>query len=633
MRHVAEVVVFSPAHTVRFGSFELDLRAAELRHNGTKTKLPEQPFQILCELLEHPGEVVTRDELRQRLWTTDTFVDFEHGLNTAVKRLRELLDDSAERPRYIETVPRHGYRLIVEVQKPERTAPISLKKRLRWRDACLAIAALVVAVLAAGLFWRQRLWDRFWPVKIESLAVLPLENLSGNPEQEYFADGITEALITEIGKMRELRVISHQSVMHYKGTNKTVPEIATELGVDAVIEGSAFRSGNKVRITAQFIQAHPERHLWSESYERDLSDVLGLQQQITQVIAGHIRITLTPQERGRGSTARPVNNEAYDAYLQGLFHWNKRGRENLRRSAEYFQKAIAKDPDFAPPYAKLAWVYRASSSGWGLMTWSESRLKAMAAANKALELDSSLAEAHAARALILSGDYEWRAAEIEYRLALDLDPGSSELHYLYGFGYLLVTGRYDEAIGHMRRALELDPFSLVINANFGSTLVFARRFDEAIRQCQKTLEMDPSFGPARQNLAAAYQGKGMLADNLAELQKLDPDSAAEGVARLARAYALLGRRAEALKVMKKVNELSQRGYVFSGYDTALIFVALGERDQALAELQRAYVEHSAALEWLRVDWRLDEIRSDPRYKELLRRMNFPPLPQGAEKDP
>jgi TolB-like protein/DNA-binding winged helix-turn-helix (wHTH) protein len=255
-----------PAHTVRFGSFQLDLRAAELCHDGKKTKLPEQPFHILAALVEHPGEVVTREELRQRLWRSDTFVDFEHGLNTAVKRLREALGDSAENPRYIETLPRHGYRLMVPVEKAKPETPQAFgRRRVIW----LAVLAAVVVTIAAGVLSRQWLMDRFSPVKIESLAVLPLENLSGNPEEDYFANGMTEALITELGKVHTLRVISRQSVMQYKGTNKPVPQIARELHVDAVVEGSALRAGEKVRITTQLIQANPERHLWSESYERN----------------------------------------------------------------------------------------------------------------------------------------------------------------------------------------------------------------------------------------------------------------------------------------------------------------------------------------------------------------------------
>lgn len=291
-------------HTVRFGSFELDLRAAELRHDGTKTKLPEQAFQILSELIEHPGEVVTREELCHRLWRSETFVDCEHGLNTAVNRLREALRDSAEKPRYIETLPRHGYRLIVPVEKAEQSALLSSdssSRRIVWR----AIWAFLILVVAAVLGWWRL--ERPWPIKIEAIAVLPLENLSTNPEEEHFADAMTEALINELGKVRDLRVIPRQSVMHYKGTSQSVAQIAQELKVDALVEGSVLRSGNKVRITAQLLGASPERHLWSDSYERDLQDVIVLQREVAKTIADEVRGRVGSGKSGLG----PRRSEFY----------------------------------------------------------------------------------------------------------------------------------------------------------------------------------------------------------------------------------------------------------------------------------------------------------------------------------
>ena len=608
-----------PAHAVRFGSFQLDLRAAELCHDGTKIKLPEQPFQILTELVQHPGEVVTREELRQRLWRSDTFVDFEHGLNTAVKRLREALGDSAENPRYIETLPRHGYRLIVPVEKAESAISAAANRR---QTIWLAVTALLVVAVAAGVVWRQRLLERFRLVKIESLAVLPLENLSGDPEEEYFADGMTEALITELGKVHALRVISRQSVMQYKGTNKPVPQIARELHVDAVVEGSALRAGEKVRITTQLVQANPERSLWSESYERNLRDVILLQREVTQAIAHEIRVTLTPQERTWVSAARPVNRDAYEAYLKGLFYWSQRTPESLRESSEYFQQSIAKDPGYAPAYASLAEFYSASSQ-YGVLTSKESLPKAKAAAMKALALDGSLAEAHAALADALVEDYDWKNAETEYRRALELNPGSARVHYLYSLGFLTPLGRHAEAIAEMQRAQELDPLSLIINANLGATFMLARQFDQAIQQSRRTLEMDPHFVPARGNLALAYQGKGMLEETIRETQKVLADSyAPQPVSQLARAYALAGKRAEALKMMAGLKELSKQAYV-SSYDVATVYVALGQKDRALTELEHAYDEHSERLIWLGVDWRFDDLHSDPRFQDLLRRMNFP----------
>ncbi len=283
------------AHLVRFGPFELDLLAAELRQNGSRTNISEQPFQILVALIEHDGDVVTREELRQRLWSSHTFVDFEHGLNTAVKRLREALGDSAEHPRYIETLPRHGYRLMVTVERPQVTEPLPESPGHR-RNVWLAVFAAVVVAVLAGLIWRQ--WFR--PTKIVSLAVLPLQNLSGDPGEEYFADAMTEALVTELGKLRELQVISRQSVMQYKRSNKPVPQIARELHVDAIVEGSVLRSDGKIRITVQLIQANPERHLWSEGYERDVSDVIALQNEVAEAIVREIRLSLAPQKQTKG---------------------------------------------------------------------------------------------------------------------------------------------------------------------------------------------------------------------------------------------------------------------------------------------------------------------------------------------
>ncbi|MBZ5616326.1 MAG: winged helix-turn-helix domain-containing protein [Acidobacteriia bacterium] len=611
-----------PTQTVRFGPFQLDLRAAELQHNGTKIKLPEQPFQILAELVAHPGEVVTREELRQRLWRSDTFVDFDHGLNTAVKRLRELLGDSAEDPRYIETLPRHGYRLMVPVEKPEPFASPIFRAFLRRRKTWLAVSVLIIAAVVAGVLSRQRLIELFRPVKVESLAVLPLENLSGNPEEEYFADGMTEALITELGKVSALRVISRQSVMQYKGTTKPVPQIAQELRVDAVVEGSALRTGQKVRITTQLVQANPERHLWSESYERDLSDVITLQREVTHAIVREISVTLTPQERVSVSAARTVNPDAYEDYLKGLFYWSQRTPESLRKSAEYFQQSIAKDPSYAPAYASLAEFFQVSSQ-YGVLTSKESLPKAKAAAMKALALDDSLAEAHAALADALGEDYDWKAAEAEYRRALELNPGSARVHYLYSLGFLTPLGRHAEAIAEMQRAQELDPLSLIISANLGTTFMLDRQFDQAIQQCRRTLEMDPHFVPARGALALAYEGKGMLEETIREMQKVLADSyAPQTVSQLARAYALAGKRAEALKVMAELNQLSGRAYV-SSYDVATVYVALGENDRAFAELEHAYDEHSERLIWLGVDWRFDDLHSDPRFQSLLRRMNLP----------
>jgi TolB-like protein/DNA-binding winged helix-turn-helix (wHTH) protein/cytochrome c-type biogenesis protein CcmH/NrfG len=618
-----------PAQTVRFGPFQLDLRAAELHHNGTKTKLPEQPFQILAELVEHPGEVVTREELRQRLWRSDTFVDFEHGLNAAVKRLREILGDSAENPRYIETLPRHGYRLMVPVEKPEPVAQAFSTESARRRTIWLVASALLLAAVAAGLVWRLR--ERLRPVKIESLAVLPLENLSGNPDEEYFADGMTQALITELGKVQALRVISWQSVKQYKATNKPVPQIAHELHVDALVEGSALRAGDKVRITTQLVQANPERHLWSESYQRDLRDILALQGDVARAITDEIKVKVTPQEHARLAGRRPVNPEAYRAYLRGGYYLEKRTANDIRKAIDSFQHAVEIDPDYAMGYAGLAEAYWLVGPTWGVLTGEESLAKAEAAATKALELDDTLGVPHALLAEIgMERDWDWAGGEKEFKHALELDPGNATVHYWYGFYYLVSVGRLDEAIAEMKRSLELAPLSLMINTNLGETFWFrdivrGGTYDETIGQCRKTLELDSDFAPARSCLARAYAYQGRYDEAITGLSGCAAGGDVEYLRRLGQVYALSGKRTEALRLSGKVEE-QYKEHPEEAYQLWLFYAALGDNDRAFAWLEKAYQQRDFNVRYVRyctVDPACKQLSSDPRYTDLVRRMNFP----------
>ncbi len=604
------------AHAVRFGPFQLDLRAAELHHKGSRAKLPEQPFQVLVALLEHPGEVITREELRHRLWGSDTFVDFEQGLNTAVKRLREVLGDSAEKPQYIETVPRHGYRLMVPVERPEATVPSISQAPARGRRIWLATLALIVVAVAASIVERQKLLDWLRPSHIHSLAVLPLENLSGDPEEEYFADGMTEQLITELGKVRTLRVISRQSVMQYKGTNKTVPQIARELHVDAVVEGSAMRSGDQVRIAAQLVQVKPERHLWSESYERDLRDVIALQREVSQAIVGEINGKISSAERASLAKARPVNPEAYDAYLHGRYHW-QRWPEGLEKSVEYFQKAIEKDPGCAQAYAGLALCY--TSMGY-FEAPKEAFPKARAAALKALELDETLSDAHAALGYVkLNSDWDWAGAEREFRRALELDPSSTDAHDRYAT-YLVTMGRFDQGISEAKQALAHDPLSRYTNMHLGWVQMMARRHDAAIDQYKKTLELDPNYEWVRVLLAWSYTLKGMYPEAFAEYKTMGEYGNNNNVAGFL--YAVSGRRSEALRVVERIRRLSEQTYV-DPYMMAVPYAGLGDRDNAMRLLSKAYEERSAEMPQLKIEPFFDNLRSDPRFQELVRRMNFP----------
>lgn len=507
-----------------------------------------------------------------------------------------------------------------EPKKPRRIAKAAMLLGV------LLVAALVIALYVGG--WRDRLLRQGGGPQISSLAVLPLANFSRDPEQDYFADGMTEALITDLAKTAELRVISRTSVMHYKGTQKSLPEIARELDVDAVVEGSVQRSGSRVRITAQLIRGATDQHLWAESYERDLRDILGLQDEVAHAIAEQVESKLRPQNQMRPEHHGPVKPEAYEAYLKGIYYWNKRTPESLNKSAEYFQQAIAQDPAYAPAYVGLAEFYQASGR-YGVLTPKESLPNAKAAAMKALEIDSSLAEAHTALASALVTDYDWKAAETEFRRALELNPGSARVHYYYSFLFLNPLGRHTEAISEMQRARELDPLSPLINASLGDTFFLAGQSDKAIQQCLRTLEMEPHFGGAHVYLAWAYQQKGMFEKAVTEMQEAVTNSgdsrmeaSPQEVSQLARAYALAGRRTEALQVLEKLNQLSKRLYV-SSYDRATVYIALGERDRALAELQHAYEERSERLPWLNVDTRFEELHSDPRFQDLLHRLNFP----------
>jgi TolB-like protein/DNA-binding winged helix-turn-helix (wHTH) protein/Tfp pilus assembly protein PilF len=616
------VILSSPTQTVRFGPFQLDLRAAELHYNGTTTKLPEQPFQILCELVEHAGEVVTRDQLRQRLWRSDTFVDFEHGLNTAVKRLREALGDSAENPRYIETLPRHGYRLMVPVERAK-----SVQVRVRGSGAFWVISALLILAVVAGLVW----WLHWRPVKIESLAVLPLENLSGNPEEEYFAEGMTDALITELGKVHALRVISRQSVMQYKGTRKSVPQIARELKVDAVIEGSALRAAGKVRISTQLIQANPERHLWSESYERDLGDVLSLQADVAGAIVSEIKITVTPQEHTRLANRRPVSPEAYEAYLKGAYYLEKRTADDIRRAITSFQHAIEIDPDYAMGYAGLGEAYEIASSGFGVLTVAESFSKAEAAISKALELDETLAVPHALLAGIRDQrDKDWAGAEKEYKHALDLEPGNARVHYWYGYGHLLPLERFDEGIAEIRRALELAPLSLMIRTQLGNAmnqrdLFRGGGYDEGIEQCREALQLDSNFPVAHECLGAVYCAKGMYEEAVTELSKC-AGAGSQCSRRLGEVYALSGKRTEAVKVLREMTRLHEK-QPEEVWNLAMLNAALGNRDEAFVWLEKAYEQQELSIMYIRVCTIAPvckKLSSDPRFQDLVRRMNFPP---------
>jgi TolB-like protein/Tfp pilus assembly protein PilF len=511
---------------------------------------------------------------------------------------------------------------------PPTTVPLHLWRRLR---VVLPVASLTLLTLAVVLFaldvggWRHRVLGRASSGPINSLAVLPLDNLSGDPEQEYFSDGMTEALISDLAKISALRVISRTSMMHYKGTRKTVPEIARELNVDAVVEGSVSRAGDRVRVTAQLIQAAADKHLWGESYDRDLRDVLVLQSEVASAIAREIQVKINSQEQARLTVARPVNPEAHELYLQGRYYWNKRTAEGLKKGIEHFQQAIEKDPDFAPAYAGLADSYTEPVFlGVGTLSPEEAKAKATVAVTRALQLDDSLAETHASMALLkMDYDWAWSDAEREFKRAIELNPSYANAHHFYSH-YLMAVGRTNESLTESKRALELDPVDPVMNAHLGWHYLNARQYDQAIEHLRKTVELDPNIPSPHQFLGEAYSQKSMYAEATAEFKKARLlDNTPRAIAFLGYSYAMLARRDQASRALDELREVSRLQYV-SPYFVAVIYIALGEKDRAFEWLQKAYEERSESLVYLKVEPMLDPLRSDRRFQDLLRRMNFPP---------
>ncbi len=635
--------------SVRFGVFEVDLRAGELTKRGTRIRLQGQPFLLLVTLLKQRGDVVTREELRRTLWPEDTFVDFDHRLGSAANKLRSALGDSASNPRFIETLPRRGYRFIapIELVTENPAAPVSVEpgadgepgapevagsradeeaalpiasvpraqREIPWKLYAGAVA-LLCALVGGLLLVRNR------PPAIHSLEVLPLEDLSGDPSQEYFSEGMTDELITELGQISELRVISRTSVMKYARARKPLPEIAKELHVDAVVEGTVLRSGNSVRITAQLILASNDENLWAHSYEVELHDVFSVQGQVARSIAEQVRIKLNPTEQTKLSRTKTENAEASEAYLKGRFFWNKRTAEGLKKAADYFREAIEKDAAYSQAYCGLADSY-ALMGDWeyGVLPPDEAFPKAKAAATKALELDQTLGEAHTSLAFVLDlFDWNWPAAEREFQQAVELAPNYATAHQWYAW-HLIVLGRNDEAIAEMRRAESLDPLSLIISADLADVLLIARRYDESIQQSKKTIEMDPRFAVTHYQLGQALLQKHQYQEGIDELERAIALSGNNKTFRsnLAYAYARWGKNREALEILNELKSPSASGFP-NPAEIALIYVGLGDHDQAMAWLEKSYRERFNPSLLVRPCF--DPLRSDPRFQNLLGRIGL-----------
>jgi len=630
---------------IAFDRFDVDLRSGELRKNGRRLRLQAQPFQLLALLLERPGEVVTREEICRKLWQADTFVDFDHSLGTAINKIREALGDSADHPRFVETLPRRGYRFIGKIV--ESDAAPSAESRPAALDAnakvgiesddngneagsvpavqesrhprrlkfVLALAASFAMLLAALVFFRRPADSRAAARarNIQSIAVLPLENLSGNPAQEYFADGMTDELITELARTKGLRVISRTSVMQYKGVHRPLKDIARELGVDGILEGSVVDVGGRVRVTVQLVHAASDTHVWAQSYIRDLSDLLLLQQELAENVAKQVHTAALPRKPG----GRRIAPEAHNAYLRGRYNWFALNYETARES---FEKAIQLQPDYALAYSGLADYYAAGSVG-GLLDPKIALPKGEVAAQKALQLDDSAEEAHnSMAAAYLFYRWNWRAAEQESRKAIELNPNFAEAYHLYSF-VLLALNRRDEAVEAQRTSQALDPFARPWA--LGAVLDSVDKYKEAETEIRQRLEALPTHRILHYELAQCLLTQGREKESMEELAEGIRFEGSEKLAADVRAaFTRAGNRGVQEWRLASLKQMASKDYV-SPLDFAFAYARLGQDDEAFRWLDKAYDDHVPGLVWLQQNSDLNRLRGDPRYRVLIRRIGLP----------
>jgi len=612
-----------PTDIVHFGIFQIDLKARELHKAGVKVKLQEQPFRVLALLVERAGQVVTREELRQRVWPTDAYVAFDQGLNNAIKKVRDALGDSADSPRFVETLARHGYRFVAPVGAlPQRHSEPQVRSDLRshWKFAFIGLASAFL--LAALAYWAWHRSNAGAPTEKVILAVLPFDSLGHDPDQEFFSDGLTEEMIAQLGKLNpeRLTVISRGSVAKYKDSRLAANQIGGELHADYLVQGSVRRSADRVRITVQLIQVRDQTDLWAESYDRELKDILTLQDSVSRTIANQIHITLTPGQRTRlrGGNLEP---EAYEAYLKGRYYWNKRTGEGLQKALVYFQQAINRDSTYGAAYSGLADCN--SGLAWhGFKSPAEALPIANAAALRAIEIDPQSAEAHASLGLVLTHRWDWAGAEAEFKQALRLDPRYANAHHWYG-DYLSIMGRHDEALLEARQALELDPLNLMIGTWVGRRYYLAGKYDLAIEQGRNTEELDANFAAAHLLLGENYVQVGLHDQGLAELQTAAGLSGNSPLylAQVAVAYASAGKKTEALQIVAQLQSIASTRYV-SPYGLAQIYAALSNKEQTFKWLQLAYEDRAVWMSYLAVDPVFHSLRSDQRFQDLLRRVHL-----------
>src|SRR5580658_8470509 len=565
---------------VRFGTFEVDLESRELRKHGLYVRLEEKPFQILELLLEQPGRVVTRRTLRQKLWP-DTHVGYDQNLNTAVNKLRDLLGDSAQSSRFIETLPRLGYRFIAPVMFPARSPSFGEKKML---------------------------------------AVLPFENLGGDPEQDYFAEGLTEEMISHLGQLdpRRLGVIARTSAIQYKNTRKSITEIASELKVSYVLEGSVRCERNGARITAQLIEALDQTHLWSASYNRDLRDILSVQTEVARQVGRALSLELLPEAAAKSPTFDPT---AHESYLRGRFYFGQTTEEGLKKAITCFETALSIEPNCARSYSGIA-------DCCGLLSWfgalapKVAGQKAAAAAKRAIEIDASLSECHASLALVRFWyEWNWEEAEQEFLRAIELNPSYISAYQWYA-AFLNTQGRFEEAQTAQRSARELDPFSLIPHMNVAAPFFFSRQYDRAVKHLVAVLEQEPRFFPALFQLGRVYVQMEMYTEAIAAFEKaLQFSRQQEALPALAHAYALAGRTQEARTILAEMENDKSGRYVASPM-IARIYLGLDEFETALDWLEKGVDERSYWMVFLKNDPVYDPIRSHPRFGNLLKLANL-----------
>jgi TolB-like protein/DNA-binding winged helix-turn-helix (wHTH) protein/Flp pilus assembly protein TadD len=625
---------FEP-QSIRFGDFELVVGSGELRKSGgDPVLLPEQPFRILITLISRSGNVVTRDELRRELWPDDTFVDFEQSLNAAIKRLRTALGDSATDPRFIQTIPRRGYRFIASSETINSPSPVEPAAAVlenesvgkghmpRWWLPVGGLAVLAIAAMAYVISQSGRM--EATPPEIRSIAVLPLRNLSGDPTQEYLADALTEALTHSLGQIQALSVVSTTSAVRFKGSDQPLPEIAKQLKVDAFIEGSIQRENNRLRIIVQLVHAMSDRQIWTQAFERELTDIFTLQKDVARAIAAEIRIRLTPEEQTRMASAASVNTEAYEAYLKGRYHLLKELVQDLEPARVHFERAIQMDPAYAPAYAGLSYTLR-QLAGFGAQQLKEVEAPARAAAQKALDLDDRLAEAHVAQGhLKLVYDWDWKGGENSFIRAIELDQNSLDAHFLYA-RLLMASGRFPEAIAKVQRAERLAPVSSAVQVLFASILYRAAQPDEAIAHLNSAIELEPQKPMTYQILGEVYEQVGRYADAISthekarDLRTLTFAGKPGFNSAIARVYARTGRKSDARRILKTLQDTASHPYEV-GASVASAYAALDDKNEAfrllfkLAERKADYT--------VKTDPRFASLHSDSRWRELLALMNL-----------